>query len=172
MEILKSTVVTLLVLVGWPVALAVLASPAAAQNPGTTVPVGQLLVTTSTLIGVSPGSTFETGGVHTPTCPRGTRFLVTEVQAAPLIGFDVVNLPKWAVSVAVLQVASNGSSSPRLNAFANGPEQASTSIGGGQPMSSDEDSNVSVHLLGGAAAVTTTFAVHVTGYCGVPFVTP
>ena len=62
--------------------------------------------------------------------------------------------------------------SPLLTAFADGPEQASTSIPGGQPLSMDEDGNVQVRLLGNAAAVHTPFAVHVTGYCGVPFVTP
>jgi hypothetical protein len=34
------------------------------------------------------------------------------------------------------------------------------------------DDNIDVYLLEDAAAVNTPFSVHVTGYCGVPFVTP
>ena len=175
MTIFRKTVVTLLVLTTLPIAVGFLASPATAQTPRTTVPVGQLPITTSTLVTVEPGETFETGGVRVPPCPKDTSFLATAVQAAPYLptfGGNVVSLPKWAVSVHVFQVTSNGSFSPRLTAFADGPEQASTSIPGGQPLSTDEDSNVEVRLLGSAAAVHTPFAVHVTGYCGVPFVTP
>jgi hypothetical protein len=100
--------------------------------------------------------------------------MVTAVQAAPyLLTFsgNVTSLPKWAVSVQILQLAYNGSFSPLLTAFSAGPEEASTSIPGGQPISSNEDTNVEVRLFGGPAAVNTPFAVHVTGYCGVPFVT-
>jgi hypothetical protein len=171
----RKTVVTLLVLTTLPIAVRFLASPATAQSPRTAVPVGQLLITTSTLITVEPGETFQTGGVRVPPCPKGTSFLATAVQAAPYLatfGGNVVSLPKWAVSVHVFQVTFNGSFSPRLTAFADGPEQASTSIPGGQPLAPDEDTNVEVRLLGNAAAVHTPFAVHVTGYCGVPFVTP
>jgi hypothetical protein len=173
MTILKRAVATWLGLVTFPVAVGVIAAPAMAQTR-TTLPVGQP-ITTSTLITVEPGATFEAGGVRVPPCPKGTSFLATAVQAAPyvaLLGGNIVSLPKWAVSVGVFQVASNGSFSPRLTAFAHGPEEASTSIAGGQPLSTFDDNNVSVHLVSGAAAVYTPFTVHVTGYCGVPFVTP
>ena len=169
MIIFRKTVVTLLVLTTLPIVVGFLASPATAQAPRTTV--GQL-ITTSTFVTVTPGETFQHGGVHVPPCPKGTSFLATAVQAAPQLGFsNVLSLPRWAVSAAVFQVAPNGSFSPRLNAFADGPEQASTSIPGGQPLSTDEDSNVTIHLFGSVAEVY-QFAVHVTGYCGVPFVTP
>jgi hypothetical protein len=173
MTIVKKTIVTLLFLIGFPVVSSVLVSPAAAQNTAATGPAGQLLVTTSTMVGLGPASTFESGHVHVPTCPRGTRFLVTAVQAAPaFFGDDVLDLPKWAISVHVSQLASNGSSSPHLTAFSDGPAQAATSIGGGQPLSLNQDSNFSIRLLGGTPTVSTTFAVHVTGYCGVALVTP
>lgn len=173
MTIFEKAVATLLGLVTFPVALGVLASPAMAQ-PRTTVPVGQP-ITTSTVVTVEPGETFEVDGVRVPPCPKGTSFLATAVQAAPYLptlGDNVVSLAKWAVSAHVFQATSNGSFSPYLTAFANGPDQASTDIAGGQPLSTDEDSNVIVRLVGSAAAVYTPFAVHVTGYCGVPFVTP
>ena len=175
MTIFRRTVVTLLVLMTLPIAVGFLASPATAQAPRTAVPVGQLPITTSTLVTIEPGETFQTDGVRVPPCPKATSFLATAVQAAPYLptfGGNVISLPKWAVSVHVFQVFSNGSFSPLLTAFADGPEQASTSIPGGQPLSMDEDGNVEVRLLGSAAAVHTPFAVHVTGYCGVPFVIP
>jgi hypothetical protein len=173
MTIFQKAVATLLNLVTFPVAVGVLASPAMAQTR-TTATVGQP-ITTSTVVVVALGETFETGGVRVPSCPKGTSFLATAVQAAPYLstlGDNVVSLPKWAVSAHVFQTTANGSFSPGLTAFANGFEQASTSIAGGQPLATDEDSNVVVRLLGSAAAVYTPFAVHVTGYCGVPFVTP
>ena len=174
MTVFRKTVVTLLVLTTLPIAVGFLSSPATAQTPRTTVPVGQLIAT-STLVSVGPGETFGIGGVHVPPCPKGTSFLATAVQAAPYFSTfagNLLSLPRWAVSVHVFQVTSNGSFSPRLTAFADGPEQASTSVPGGQPLSTDEDSNVEVRLFGSAAAVNTAFAVHVTGYCGVPFVRP
>ena len=175
MTIFRKTVVTLLVLTTLTIAGGLLTSLATAQTARTTVPVGQLPITTSTLVSVAPGATFETGGVRVPPCPKDTSFLATAVQAAlflPTFGGNVVSLPKWAVSVHVFQVTYNGSFSPLLTAFADGPQQASTSIPGGQPLSTDEDSNVTVRLLDNAAAVNTPFTVHVTGYCGVPFITP
>jgi hypothetical protein len=174
MSLFRKTLVTLLVLTTLLIAVGLLASPATAQNARTTVPIG-MPITTSTVVTVAPGETFETGGVRVPPCPKDTSFLATAVQAAPYLptfGGNVVSLPNWAVSAHVFQVTFNGSFSPRLTAFADGPEQASTSIAGGQPLSTDEDSNVEVRLLGSSAAVSTPFAVHVTGYCGMPFVTP
>ena len=132
-------------------------------------------MTISTLVGVSQGDTFETGSVYVPPCTKDLRFLVTAVQAAPyLLGFggEVVNLPNWAVSVHVSQLVSNGSFSPHLTVFGHGPEHASTSIEGGQPISTGQNGNVTVRLLGTSAAVFTPFAVHVTGYCGTALVVP
>jgi hypothetical protein len=173
MTIYNKTVGTLLGLTTLTIAIGLLASPATAQNSRTPT-VAQLPITTSTLVSVGPGKTFGLGGVHVPTCPNTTSFMVTAVQAAPYLptfSGDVTSLPKWAVSVHILQVAYNGSFSPGLTAFSAGPQEASTSIPGGQPISFNED-NVDVRLFGGPAAVNTPFAVHVTGYCGVPFVTP
>jgi hypothetical protein len=169
----KPTVSTLLLLIGIAVGIPKLA--ALAQNPRTTTSVGSLPVTVSTLVSVSPGATFDIGDVDVPTCPKDLRFLVTEVQASPYLptlGDKVVNLPKWAVSVHVSQLASNGSFSPYLTVFGNGPEHASTSIGGGQPIATGESGNVTVRLLGTAPAVYTPFAVHVTGHCGIAVVAP
>ena len=124
MTIFRKTVVTLLVLTTLTIAAGLLASLATAQTPRTTSPVEQLPITTSTLVTVAPGETFETGGVRVPPCPKATSFMATAVQAAPFLptfGGNVVSLPKWAVSVHVFQVTYNGSFSPRLTAFADGP---------------------------------------------------
>jgi hypothetical protein len=168
-------IATLLVLTTLPISVGFLAPPATAQSARPAVPVGQLPITTSTLVSVGPGETFGAGGVRVPPCPTATTFLATAVQAAPYLptfGGGVAGLPKWAVSVHIFQVTYNGSFSPLLTAFAAGPEQASTSIAGGQPLSTDEDANVEVRILGSAAATNRPFAVHVTGYCGLPFVIP
>jgi hypothetical protein len=90
MTILRGTVVTLLVLVTLPIAAGLLGSPATAQS-SKTVPAGTS-ITTSTVITVGPGETFETGGVHVPPCPRGTTFLATAVQAAPYLPTLAANL--------------------------------------------------------------------------------
>jgi hypothetical protein len=175
MSIFRRTFVTLLVLTTLPIVAGFFASPLTAQSPRTALPAVQLPITSSTVVSVKSGETYGVGGVRVPPCPKDTSFLATAVQAAPyLLTFagNVLSLPRWAVSAHVFQVAYNGSFSPHLTAFANGPEEASTSIAGGQPLSTDEDANVTVRLLGSAAAVNTPFAVHVTGYCGVPFVTP
>ena len=168
----KRTVGTFLFLIA--IAVGVPKPAALAQNPRTTASVGQLPVTTSALVGVSQGDTFGTGGVNVPTCPKDLRFLVTAVQASPYVlelGAKVVNLPRWAVSVHVSQLYSNGSFSPHLTVFGNGPEHASTSIGG-QPISTSQSDNITVTLLGTAPAPFTPFVVHVTGYCGIAFVVP
>jgi hypothetical protein len=174
MIILRRTVVTLLGLATLPIAAGFLGSPATAQTSKTVGFSGQPLITTSTLITVGPGETFQAGGVQVPPCPRYTSFLATAVQAAPYLATfaNVASPPKWSVSVDVFQLYPNGSFSPHLTAFADGNEQVSTSIPGGQPIYTDEDSNVAVRLLGSPATVNTPFAVHVTGYCGVPFVAP
>ena len=170
MTIFRKTVVTLLVLTTLTIAGGLLTSLATAQTSRTTSSVEQLPITTSTVVSVAPGATFETGGVRVPPCPKATSFLATAgAGAVPAQrSGNIVSLPKWAVSVHVFQVTYNGSFWPLLTAFADGPQQASTSIPGGQPLSTDEDSNVTVRLLDNAAAVNTPFTVHVTGYCGVP----
>ena len=175
MTIFRRTVVTLLVLTTLSIAVGFPGSPATAQTSRTADAGAQLPITTSTLVTVGPGETFEQGDVAVPPCPKTTTFLATAVQAAPYLptfGGNVGSLPTWAVSVSVHQLAFNGSFSPNLTAFADGPEQAFTSIAGGQPLSTGQSFNVEVRLLGSAAAVHSPFAVHVTGYCGVPFVTP
>lgn len=169
----KRTVSTLLILIAIVVGIPKLA--ALAQAPRTTASASQLPVTISTVLGVTQGESWETGSLEVPTCPKDLRFLVTAVQASPYLlglGDTVVNLPKWAVSVHVSQLVSNGSFSPHLTVFGNGPEHASTSIGGGQPISPSAYGNITVRLLGTAPAVFTPFAVHVTGYCGIAFVIP
>ena len=84
MSLFRKTLVTLLVLTTLLIAVGLLASPATAQNARTTVPIG-MPITTSTLVTVAPGETFETGGVRVPPCPKDTSFLATAVQAAPYL---------------------------------------------------------------------------------------
>lgn len=175
----RRTVVSLLALTAAMIAVGSLMSPATAQTPGRTpqpIPDGdRRSITTSSLVVVTTGQTFRTGGVQVPPCPSGTQFMATALQASPLPFTSpnaLSNLAMWAVSVQVLQLNPFGSFSPNLTAVADGPAHASTSIPGGQPLHTDEDDNVTVSLLGAAALGTTSFVVHVTGYCGVPFVSP
>ena len=71
MTIFRRTVVTLLVLTTLPIAVGYLGSPATAQAPRTAVPVGQLPITTSTLVTIEPGETFRTDGVRVPPFSQG-----------------------------------------------------------------------------------------------------
>ena len=174
----SKAMVTMLALTTVTLAAGFLAAPATAQGPRPTVTSGSpstpMFITTSAIIAVEVGQTFKTDGVEVPSCLKGTTFLATAVQAVPyvaLLGGNVINLPKWSVSLNVFQVTPNGSFSPQLTVIGDGPAHASTSIPGGQPLYTDEDNNVVVRLLGASATVNTPFAVHVTGYCGTPFVT-
>ena len=119
-------IVNVLTVIALQVASIIVASTAAAQKPAPVVDAGQVLLTTSTLIGVGPTSTFESGHVHVPPCPRGQRFLATAVQAAPaFFGDDVLNLPRWAISVHLLQQTANGSFSPHLGSVPAKPPRPS-----------------------------------------------
>ena len=178
MSIFRRTLVTLLALTVVMITVGSLMSPATAQSPNRTpqpIPDGERRsITTSGLVVLPTGESFHTGGVHVPPCPSGTMFMATALQATPLpftSSNTLSNLAKWAVSVQVNQLLPGGSFSPYLTVVADGPAHASTSIPGGQPLHTDEDANVRVSLLGAAALGSTSFIVHVTGYCGVPLVT-
>lgn len=177
MIIFRRILVTLLAFTMVMIAVGSLTSPATAQAPTRTpqpIPDGERRsITTSGLIVVLTGETFHNDGVDVPPCPSGTMFMATALQATPLpftSSNALWNLGKWAVSVQVSQLAANGSFSPHLTVVADGAAHASTSILGGQPLHTDEDHNVMVSLLGAEALANISFVVHVTGYCGVPFV--
>jgi hypothetical protein len=137
-----------------------------------------VLVTTSILITIPIGQSVVADTVTAPACPDDTSFLATDLQAAPIINSstaatNAASLPRWAVSLQVIQRHSSGLFSPWLMVYGNGPAQGSTSIPGGQPLPDTNLSNVIVSFVGGnVVAFTTTMVIHVTGYCGVPFVRP
>jgi len=146
------------------------AAPATAQEPrSTTVTSGPRAITTSTLVQLSPGQSVAFGSVALPSCAKGTRFLVTDLLASPFAG-DIGSLQSWRVSVQAFQVAGNGSFSAQLTVFGKGPQHASASIPGGQPL--PDDDQVTLQFLGGDAENLSMFNVHVTGYCGTPFIHP
>ena len=179
MIIFKRTLVTLLALTMVMIAVGSLTSLTTAQAPSRApqqIPDGdRRSITTSGLVTVVTGETFHNDGVRVPPCPSGTMFMATALQATPLpftSSNALSNLAKWAVSVQVHQLLPGGAFSPNLTVVADGPAHASTSIPGGQPLHTDEDDNVTVSLMGTAASGNVSFVVHVTGYCGVPFVLP
>jgi len=178
MSIFKGTLVTLLALTVVMIAVGSLTSSATAQSPRTPQPIpdgDRRSITTSGLVVVTTGETFNTDGVQIPPCPNGTVFMATALQATPVPftpSNTLSNLAKWRVSAQVNQLGPFGSFSPYLTVVADGPAHASTSMPGGQPLHTDEDANVTAALLDGPALGTTSFVVHVTGYCGVPFVHP
>ena len=153
------------------IAATLLASSAMAQNPRTTTADPSRLITTSSLVVVSAGATFANGKVDFPVCPKTTEFLVTNLYANPSpfeSSGDLLSLAKWQASVQVSQRAPNGSFSPYLTVFGEGPQHASALIPGGQPIGPDD--NITVRLLSGEAPAPIQFIFHVTGYCGTAFI--
>ncbi|AMY07664.1 hypothetical protein LuPra_00840 [Luteitalea pratensis] len=151
-------------------AAALAAAPATAQDPrSTTVASAARAITTSTLVQVSPGQALAFGSVALPACAKGTSFLVTDLLASPF-GGDVSSLQSWRVSVQAFQKTGNGSFSAQLTVFGKGSQHASASIPGGQPILDDDQ--IVLQFLGGDAEDASIFNVHVTGYCGTPFISP
>jgi len=114
-----------------------------------------------------------------PSCPVGEALLITGVVAAPIVTVgntsnDVVNLGRWAVSVATYQNVAGGSGQVPLVLHGNGPETLSLALPAGQDSGAAGSSNfpVSVNLLPFSAAnnFRHQFAVHVTTACGNAFV--
>src|SRR6476469_1019917 len=125
------------------IAATFLTSSATAQNPRATTAVDAArLITTSAAVTVGAGTTFDHGKVEVPVCPKTTMFLVTHLHANPSpneSAADLLSLAKWQASVHVAQLFSNGSFSPQLTVFGQGPQHASASIPGGQPIGSDDN---------------------------------
>ena len=110
--------------------------------------------------------------------PRRREFLVQGVHVVPevLIGAtssDVINLPKWAVSVPVYQLFPGAQIQVALTALAQGAEHVSAMLPAGQsigPIAGSGYIPVRITLLGGVTATHRfEFNVHLTGVCGVAF---
>jgi hypothetical protein len=160
----------------WNVGLAGTPTVSAQQSGPWNVGVGGVSnrLTTSARVVMLPGESHLSFSLAAPACPDGTTFLVTDVQAGPGFLFgntrnDVVQLPHWAVGVAVYQFSDGGAIYTGLHAMGNGPEAISASIPAGQRLLSSSVP-VNLSLLGGVSApVRFEFEVHVTGFCGVGF---
>ncbi|RKH65876.1 hypothetical protein D7V93_05280 [Corallococcus llansteffanensis] len=116
-----------------------------------------------------------------PDCARRTEFLVQGVHVGPEIviggtSIDVVNLPRWGVSVPVYELHPSAALQVALTALGQGAEHISATIPAGQsigPISGAATLPVHITLLGGTPATHRfEFNVHVTGVCGTPFVCP
>ena len=114
-----------------------------------------------------------------PPAPRKSEFLVQSIHVGPevIIGatsIDVINLPRWAVSVPVYQLYPSAALQVALTALAQGAEHITVTIPAGQsvrPIAGAGFIPVRITLLGGAPATHRfEFNVHLTGICGRPFV--
>jgi hypothetical protein len=113
-----------------------------------------------------------------PTCEQSNEFLVQAVYVGPEVesgatSIEVVNLPKWAVSVPVYQQYNTGVQiKVSLTALGDGPEHVSAKLPAGQSiLSNSSNLIVRIILLGGSpASHRFEFKVHVTGFHGKAFI--
>jgi hypothetical protein len=99
-------------------------------------------------------------------------FLVSGIHVAPRLGLGTAQfLPTWAASVQVYQLHEHGALHVPLTVLAHGPAHASGEIPAGQYILPrwavtlrivDEEPAQSIF----------EFHVHVTGFCGEPFIWP
>src|ERR1700682_1511461 len=126
------------------------------------------------------GQTSVDVNICLPICPSKLEFLVQSVHVGPevIIGatsIDVINLPRWAVSVPVYQLFSNPGAAVQvaLTALAQGAEHITATIPAGQTVKPAGLYSVpiTITLLGGDPATRRfEFNVHLTGICRKPFV--
>ena len=155
-----------------PAAFAQYASPVKVTNAGDSpVPTRDTRQTVSAMVPIFLGESIVSQFFYVPTCTGGTDFLVTSITAAPNINFNLPTGP-WGVQLDLVQKNSNGADSRPLMAFATGPQTASTTLPAGQPAGTPGITTITLHLLGNPAPGEIVFIVHVSGYCGVAFVSP
>lgn len=135
-------------------------------------------VTTSARGVILVGQSFVDVDICLPKCARNQVFLVQGVHVGPEVtigatSIDVVNLPKWAVSVPVYQQFPSAQIQVALTALAQGAEHVWATLPAGQgigPIAGSASLPVRITLLGGVKATHRfEFNVHVTGVCGAPF---
>lgn len=117
-----------------------------------------------------------------PACPTGKKFLLTHVQASPVVGSPpapeiiAFKTPRWVVKVFVQNPDDgNPATTPEgalLLAAATGVREAETSIPSGQLLAPDESTLVfSINILDPTIASSATpglsFNVNFSGFCGV-----
>ncbi len=129
---------------------------------------------------ILPGQQYTDVLLPVPPCTLPEEFLVQGVHAGPelVIGntqSSVARLPLWGISVPVYQRTQTGSRLVALTAVANGPQALSAEIPAGQYMLGPNISALAIRIsiLGGTVAQDRfEFNVHVTGTCGVGYVSP
>ena len=117
-------------------------------------------VTTSARGVIFVGQTFVEVNICLPSCSSRLEFLVQSIHVGPevIIGatsIDVINLPRWAVSVPVYQLYPGAEEQVALTALAQGAEHITASIPAGQtvgPIAGSGSIPVRITLLGGAPA--------------------
>jgi len=117
--------------------------------------------------------------ISLPKCPRGKKFLFQGVHVAPEVCIgntskDVINLPRWAVSVPTYQVWPTGQIQVAFTVLSEGTQHVSAVLPAGQSIGPIADSiPVRIALLGGVTATHRfEFNIHLTGVCGTPFTCP
>jgi hypothetical protein len=124
------------------------------------------------------GQSFVDVNICMPKCPPKKAFLVQGVHVGPEVitgatSIDVINLPKWAVSVPVYQLFSSAQIQVALTALSQGAEHVSATLPAGQSAPALASIPVRITLLGGVTATHRfEFNVHLTGVCGVVFTCP
>ena len=122
------------------------------------------------------GGSYTDVSLKVPECSGSEKkFHVLGVHVGPIVtvgatSITVVNLPKWAASVAVFQnfTSPGGSRQVPLTVLGNGPEHISATLPAGQGIhDGSNELHVHITLLGGTpASHRFEFSVHVTGACG------
>ena len=134
------------------------------------------LITTDTRIGIYGTDTQGENDAGMPPCPDGERFLISGLSAAPSTGDfpDSLSLSAWVVSVQdVYQLTGSGFYRVPLIVGSEGHRHASMTIPGGQagPHPDFADTiTVRVQLAAPYVPPILEFEVHITGFCGTPYI--
>lgn len=144
------------------------------NTPDNPLPVKDTRITSSFDILIPVAGSEIVSNPAVPTCPAGTDFLITAVNAAPDFfgNTSIAQLGLWSVRVNVVQRISGGAGSKPILLYGNGPQHLSVTLPAGQPAFFPGSVEVLVASLSGPLPATFIFTIHVSGYCGVAFTTP
>jgi len=130
--------------------------------------------TRSIRIDIQQGASSAQRSLPGPSCPGNTEFLITSLFAAP----DISNPPSgaWALAVDLVQKVQIGGVYVALAAYGTGPQHASAVLGGGQALLANGGPagtiNLTAKLFSGPTQTPLSFYAHISGYCGVAWVSP
>jgi len=162
----------LLTAVMMPAAFAQYASPVKVTNAtDSPMPTRDTRQTSSAIVDFKMGDTSVIKILGIPTCPNGTEFLTTSVTASPGL-FSNYPPGAWGIEVDMKQTTPNGTNNYPLTAYGTGAQTASATLPAGQPSFSVGTTSVELRLITGPAPNAIFFLVHISGYCGVAFVSP